>query len=163
MSLRNWLIDFSRGDNLGGFWRLCRLRERTGSRILRSLCTFLMCRRAHRLGGYVGPGAVFRGIPELPHGLHGVFISRYAEIGAGCRIYQNVTVGEVNGRAPVIGEDCLIGAGAVLVGGIRIGRNVKIGAGAVVCRDVPDGCTVVAGPPRVLIRSEGGGGDGAGD
>ena len=163
MSLRNRLIDFSRGDNLGGFWRLYFLRERTSSRALRSLCTFLMCRRAHRRGGYVGPGAVFHGIPELPHGLHGVFISRYAQIGAGCRIYQNVTIGEVNGRAPVIGENCLIGAGAVLVGGIHIGRDVKIGAGAVVCRDVPDGCTVVAGPPRVLIWSEGGRGHGAGD
>ena len=61
-----------------------------------------------------------------------------------------MTIGEIDRKAPRIGADCLIGAGAVLVGGIRIGNGAKIGAGAVVSRDVPDGCTVVAPPPRIL-------------
>ena len=110
----------------------------------------LFNRSARRHGGYVGPGAVILGEPLLPHGLHGVYISRFAAIGAGCRIYQNVTIGEVNRRAPVVGNGCLIGAGAVLVGDIRIGDGVKIGAGAVVCQDIPAGSTVVAQPPRIL-------------
>ena len=63
-----------------------------------------------------------------------------------------MTIGEVAGRAPVIGPRCLIGAGAVLIGGIQIGSDVKIGAGAVVCQDIPDGATVVSQPPRVLLR-----------
>lgn len=88
----------------------------------------------------------------LPHGLHGVFISRYAKIGRDCWIYQNVTIGEVDRSAPEIGDGCLIGAGAALVDGIKIGNDVKIGAGAVVCTDIPDGCTVVAQPPRVIVR-----------
>ena len=113
-----------------------------------------MCRSAHRHGGYVGPGAEFEGKPILPHGLHGVFISRFAVVGARCKIYQNVTIGEVDGKAPVIGPDCLIGAGAVLVGEVRVGRGVLIGAGAVVCQDVPDGSTVVAPPPRILEREQ---------
>ena len=104
--------------------------------------------------GYVGPGAEFESPPVLPHGLHGVFISRYAVVGARCKIYQNVTIGEVDGKAPTIGPDCLIGAGAVLVGDIRVGRNVRIGAGAVVCRDIPDGSTVVAPPSRILERKQ---------
>ena len=98
----------------------------------------------------MGPDAVFKGRPQLPHGLHGVFISRYAQIGEGCRIYQNVTIGEVNGKAPVIGDDCLIGAGAILLGGIRIGDHAKVGAGAVVNTDVPEGGTVVCQPARIL-------------
>lgn len=114
--------------------------------------TFLLNRMAHRRGGYIGNGAVFRGLPVLPHGLHGVFISRYAKIGRGCWIYQNVTTGEVDRAAPEIGDGCLIGAGAVIVGGVKIGDRVKIGAGAVVSFDVPDGCTVVAQPPRVISR-----------
>jgi len=114
--------------------------------------TFLLNRMAHRHGGYIGRGAVFAGEPVLPHGLHGVFISRYAVIGAGCRIYQNVTIGEVGHAAPEIGPGCVIGAGAVLVGKIKIGAHAKIGAGAVVCENVPDGCTVVAQRPRVLSR-----------
>ena len=150
MSVRGWMTDCSKGDNLRGFWRLYQLRSGAKSRLFRDLFTFLMNRSAHRHGGYVGPGAVIQGEPTLPHGLHGVFISRYAVIGANCRIYQNVTIGEVDGRAPSIGANCLIGAGAVLVGDIHIGDHVKIGAGAVVARDVPSHSTVVAPPPRIL-------------
>ena len=155
MSLRAWLTDFSKGDNLGLFWWLYRRRSRAKSRLARDIATFLLNRCAHRHGGYVGPGAVIQGRPELPHGLHGVFISRYAVVGPGCRIYQNVTIGEVNRKAPVIGDGCWIGAGAVLVGGIRVGRHARIGAGAVVSRDVPDCATVVSQPPRVMERGDG--------
>ena len=154
MSLREVFTDWSKGDRMTGFWRLYRLRGRAKCRLARDIWTFLLNRSARRHGGYVGPGAVILGEPVLPHGLHGVYISRYATIGAGCRIYQNVTIGEVNRRAPVVGEGCLIGAGAVLVGDICVGDGVKIGAGAVVVRDIPAGCTVVAQPPRILKGGE---------
>ena len=154
MGLRSWLIDLSRGDSLVWFWQLYRWRTRARFRPLRSLLTYLLSRSAHRHGGYVGPGAEFASQPVLPHGLHGVFISRCAVVGAGCKIYQNVTIGEVDGKAPTIGPDCLIGAGAVLVGDIRVGQGVRVGAGAVVCRDIPDGSTVVAPPPRILERKQ---------
>ena len=135
---------------MAGLWRLYHLRNRAKWKVARDFFTFLFNRCARRHGGYVGPGAVILGIPLLPHGLHGIYISRFATIGAGCRIYQNVTIGEVNRKAPVVGTGCLIGAGAVLVGNIHIGDGAKIGAGAVVCRDIPAGCTVVAQPPRLL-------------
>ena len=149
--MRGRLIDYSKGDDLHRYWKLFRRRERTENKGMRDFLTFCLNRMAHRHGGYIGNGAQIRGIPSLPHGLHGVYISRYASIGEGCRIYQNVTIGEVAGRAPHIGPDCWIGAGAVLVGGIRVGRGVKIGAGAVVARDIPDHCTVVAQPPRIML------------
>lgn len=152
MGLRERIVDYSRGDNLRCFWRLYRCQKRAKSRLARYIFTFMMSRWANRHGGYVGPGADIREIPSLPHGLHGIFISRYASIGANCRIYQNVTIGEVDGHAPVIGDGCLIGAGAILVGGITIGSNVKIGAGAVVSTDVQDNCTVVSQPQRILER-----------
>lgn len=152
MSLRERLVDYSKGDDLRRFWRLFARRERSRSRLERHVLTFFLSRMAHRHGGYVGNGAVIRGEPCLPHGLHGVYISRYAEIGADCRIYQNVTIGEVAGKAPKIGAGCLIGAGAVLVGDIRVGDGAKIGAGAVVSADVPAGCTVVAPQPRIIQK-----------
>lgn len=155
VSIRELVTDWSKGDRLEGFWRLYRLRSRAKHRWSRHIWTFLLNRSACRHGGYVGPGAVFGGEPVLPHGLHGVYISRYATIGADCWIYQNVTIGEVNRKAPVVGAGCLIGAGAVLVGDIHVGDGVKIGAGAVVFQDIPAGCTVVAQPPRVLERREG--------
>ncbi len=148
--MRERIMDYSLGNNLRLYWRLFRLRERTRSRWLADILTFFLNRMAHKRGGYIGRGAVITGIPSLPHGLHGIYISRYAKLGSGCRIYQNVTIGEVSGRAPQIGDGCLIGAGAVLVGDIRVGSCVKIGAGAVVSTDIPDGCTVVSQPSRVI-------------
>ena len=67
-------------------------------------------------------------------------------------MYQNVTIGEVEGKAPQIGRNCLIGAGAVVVGGILIGVGGNSCAGAVGHSDVPAGSTVVAPPPRIIRR-----------
>ncbi len=149
MCLREQITQYSKGDRLRFYWRLFAWRSRTSGKRLRAIQSFWLNRIAHRHGGYVGPETVFLGLPTLPHGLHGVFISRFARIGANCRIYQNVTIGEVGRAAPQIGEGCLIGAGAVIIGGITIGKHVKIGAGAVISRDIPDHCTVVAQPPHV--------------
>ena len=150
MSIRRKIIDYSRGNNLGCLWWLYRMKAKTNNRFLKDILTFMFSRNAHRHGGYIGPDAVIKSKPSLPHGLHGIFISRYATIGENCLIYQNVTIGEVDRKAPVIGDNCLIGAGAVIIGDIRIGNNVKIGAGAVVNVNVPDGCTVVSQPMRII-------------
>lgn len=45
---------------------------------------------------------------------------------------------------------CSVGAGAVILPGVRIGRRAVVGAGAVVTKDVPDGATVVGNPARIL-------------
>ena len=134
MGFRERIIDYSKGDSLRRFWRLYHRREKLKKGLRYDILTFLVNRCAQRRGGYVGPGAKLNGEPVFPHGLHGVFISRYAEIGTNCRIYQNVTIGEIDGQAPVIGNGCLIGAGAV------------------VCTDIPDHCTVVCQPGRIIIN-----------
>lgn len=150
--MRERIADCSKGDGMGAYWALFRRRERCGNQFCRDILTFLLNRSARRHGGYIGNGAWFGGEPLLPHGLRGVYISRYARIGAGCRIYQNVTIGEVDGKAPRVGDCCLIGAGAILVGGIQVGDHVKIGAGAVVHTDIPSYATVVAQPARIILR-----------
>ena len=155
MNIRRIIIDYSRGNNMHHFWRLYRIQKKTGrDGIVHDILTFLLSRSAHRHGGYIGPDTVIKNNLSLPHGLHGVFISRYAQIGENCCIYQNVTIGEIDRKAPVIGNNCLIGAGAVIIGDIRIGDNVKIGAGAVVNTNVPDNYTVVSQPMR-MIEGEG--------
>lgn len=154
MGIRRSVIEYSRGNDLGGFWLLYRWQKRVESGFLHDCLTFLMSRSAHRHGGYIGPDTVIKGKPSLPHGLHGIFISRYAKIGENCRIYQNVTIGEVDRKAPVIGDNCLIGAGAVIIGDIQVGNYAKIGAGAVVNENVPDYCTVVPQPVRMIERMQ---------
>ncbi len=152
--LRNRMIEYSKGDNLRGYWSLFRLREQAKNKLIKDLLIFFCNRSAHRHGGYIGNGAKIAGLPSLPHGLHGIYISRYASIGLNCWIYQNVTIGEVDCNAPRIGDNCLIGAGATVVGDIQIGHHVKIGAGAVVSFDVPDYCTVVSQPPRIIEKEK---------
>lgn len=149
MPFKDTLTAYAKGDNLNFFWCLFRLQQNAHNPFVRRILRFLCHRCAHRHGGYVGTDAVIKSRPSLPHGLHGVFISRYAEIGANCRIYQNVTIGEVHKKAPTVGDNVLIGAGAVLIGDIRIGNRVKIGAGAVVRVSIPDDCTVTAQPMQI--------------
>ena len=152
MSIRETITDYSKGDCLHSYWRLFHWRERCSVKAVRNIFTFCLNRMAHRHGGYIGNGATFGSLPLLPHGLHGIYISRYARIGTDCCIYQNVTIGEVNLISPQIGNCCLIGAGAVIVGKVKIGDHVKIGAGAVVCTDIPSYSTVIAQPPRIIVR-----------
>jgi serine O-acetyltransferase len=82
----------------------------------------------------------------------GIIISGYAKFGANCRIRNGVVVGLKNVAepiAPVIGDNVDIGAGAKVLGAIRIGNNVRIGANAVVLCDVPDDHVAVGVPATV--------------
>lgn len=104
------------------------------------------------LGTHIGESATFKGIPQFPHGIRGIFISHRAVIGENAVIFHHVTIGEGKGGAPQIGDNCYIGAGAKIVGNVKIGDNVKIGAGCVVATDIPDNCTVVMEKPRIIVR-----------
>lgn len=65
-----------------------------------------------------------------PHGFHGIFISSGAYIAEGCTVFQQVTIGSVTTKgsrhqgAPTIGPNCVIGAGAKVIGGITVGGGV---------------------------------------
>jgi len=75
------------------------------------------------------------------------------EIGRNFTIFQNVTVGNCSGdknSIPTIGDDVTIFSNCVVVGNIKIGNNVKIGAGSIVLKSVPDNCTVVGNPARII-------------
>lgn len=78
-----------------------------------------------------------------------------SRIGQNCSVISNVTVGMRNEYAfPEIGDDVFIGAGARILGNIKIGNGAKIGANAVVLKDVPAGATVVGIPARVIAIDE---------
>ncbi|WP_249780919.1 DapH/DapD/GlmU-related protein [Bradyrhizobium sp. dw_78] len=85
----------------------------------------------------------------------GIIISGYAQFGDNCRVRNGVVIGlrRVEEKsAPIIGDNVDIGAGAKLLGPIRIGNNVLIGANAVVLCDVPDNSIAVGVPARVKPR-----------
>ncbi len=85
----------------------------------------------------------------------GIVVSGYTRFGANCRIRSGVVIGlrridEV--YAPEFGDNVDIGAGAKVLGQIRIGNNVVIGANAVVICDIPDNCIAVGVPARIEKR-----------
>ena len=105
------------------------------------------------MGTDLNKGALFKSPPHLPHHLNGIIISPYAKIGSNCTIFQQVTIGQTeDGKAPVIGNNVLIGAGAKIIGDISIGDNVKIGANCIVVENIPDNAIVVLNKPRILIK-----------
>jgi serine acetyltransferase len=69
----------------------------------------------------------------------GIVIGGKAKIGEHCIIRQNVTIGQVKDQYPVIGNRVEIGAGAIILGGVTVGDDAVIGAGAIVVQDVPEG------------------------
>lgn len=103
-------------------------------------------------GTHLGFGAQFHTPPKLLHGLYGIIISHNAVIGSNCTIFHQVTIGEGKGGAPVIGDNVFIGAGAKIIGNVKIGSNSKIGVNAVVVHDVPENSIVTAPEGTVIVR-----------
>jgi len=102
------------------------------------------------LGGcIIGRGAEFGPGFVLIHS-NGVVINSSVQGGERVFLEHQVTIGAEKETAPVLGDDVFIGAGAKVLGGVRIGNNVKIGANAVVITDIPDGATAVGVPARVV-------------
>ncbi len=108
----------------------------------------------------IHPGATIGRRFFIDHGM-GVVIGETAELGDDVLLYQGVTLGgtgnEKGKRHPTLGDGVVVGAGAKVLGNIRIGDHVKIGAGSVVVHPVPDHSTVVGIPGRVVrTRTENG-------
>jgi serine O-acetyltransferase len=85
----------------------------------------------------------------------GIVVSGFARFGNNCRIRNGVVIGLARidqPCAPQLGDDVDVGAGAKLLGNIRIGNHVRIGANAVVITDVPDHCIAVGVPAVVKPR-----------
>ncbi|MCZ8341654.1 MAG: serine O-acetyltransferase [Leptospira sp.] len=107
----------------------------------------------------IHPGAKIANGVFIDHG-SGVVIGETAEIGSGSLIFQGVTLGgtgkESGKRHPTIGKNCVIGAGAKVLGNIVIEDHVRVGAGSVVMRNVPQGSTVVGIPGKVVKAGDSG-------
>lgn len=105
----------------------------------------------------IHPGATIGRRFFIDHGA-GVVIGETAIIGNDVLLYQGVVLGGTSlkkkKRHPTVEDGVVIGAGAIVLGAITIGRGAKIGAGSVVIKDVSVGATVVGVPGRVVGPSE---------
>ena len=102
----------------------------------------------------IHPAAIIGKRFFIDHGM-GVVIGETSEVGDNVFVYQGVTLGGLatkkGKRHPTISDDVVIGAGAKVLGPIKIGCNTKIGSGSVVLQNVPEYSTVIGVPGRVVF------------
>jgi serine O-acetyltransferase len=146
-----------------GFWamtvyRFGRWRYGVRPPLLRKLCSLVykvLYKGVQIVTGIELPCEVVVGRGFVIDHFGGIVISGFAKFGDHCRIRNGVVVGLSRTDepcAPVIGHNVDIGAGAKVLGPIRIGNNVLIGANAVVVCDVPDDSVAVGVPAVVKPR-----------
>lgn len=106
-----------------------------------------------RTGIEIHPGATIGKGIFIDHGM-GVVIGETTEIGDYCTLYQGVTLGgtgkEKGKRHPTLGNNVMVGAGAKILGPVRVGDNAKVGANALVLFEVPSNSTAVGVPAHVV-------------
>ena len=112
-------------------------------------------RAARKTNIEIHPGATIGRRLFIDHGT-GVVIGETAVIGDDVTIYQGVTLGgtgkDIGKRHPTVGSGVMIGAGAKVLGPFRVGNNSKIAAGSLVLHEIPDNCTAVGAPARIVKR-----------
>lgn len=134
-------------------WKISRfLYSRGANHIARAVEILynVICSNGISTKAQIGDGTVF-----YHHGV-GCVVHESCVIGDNCRIFGNVTLGckwsknKEPGNPPKIGDNVMIGAGAVILGNITVGNNSIIGANSVVICDVPENSTVVGNPARFI-------------
>ena len=111
---------------------------------------------------YIGKGAR---LGKNVHIQHGAFIPNCTRIADNVFIGPNVTMtddrypqvnnAEYQAQPPLLDENCSIGAGSVLLPGVRIGRSAFVGAGSVVTKDVKPYATVLGNPAKETRKRKG--------
>ncbi len=121
------------------------------------LARWLSQKARHKTGIEIHPGATIGKGLFIDHG-SGVVIGETAEIGDNCTIYHGVTLGgtgkDVGKRHPTLLDNVMVGAGSKILGPVTIGNNVRVAAGSVVLANLPDNCTAV-GIPAKIVRKNG--------
>ncbi|MEB3287649.1 MAG: serine O-acetyltransferase EpsC [Vampirovibrionales bacterium] len=104
-------------------------------------------------GTEIHPGASIGKRLFIDHGM-GVVIGETTQIGDDVTIYQNATLGgtgkDDGKRHPTVEDRVVIGAGAKILGNVRIGHDSQVGASSVVLKDVPAYATVVGVPAKIV-------------
>jgi serine O-acetyltransferase len=127
---------------------LYRVRLKLPARIVSQTARFFT-------GIEIHPAAKIEAGVFIDHGA-GVVIGETAFVGSGTVLYHGATLGgtgkQKGKRHPTVGRNCVISAGAKVLGNVTIGDGAKIGAGAVVLTDVPPNATAVGVPARIIIK-----------
>jgi serine O-acetyltransferase len=136
------------GVHVMGFYRLAHWLWQLG---LTTLARFVSQLGRLVTGIEIHPGAVIGRRLFIDHGM-GVVIGETSVVGNDVTLYQSVTLGGTSlakeKRHPTLEDGVIVGAGAQILGPLRVGAGARIGANAVVVKDVAPGATMVGIPAR---------------
>jgi serine O-acetyltransferase len=101
----------------------------------------------------IHPGATLGRRLTIDHGM-GIVIGETAEVGDDVLLYQGVTLGNARfqhgKRHPTVGDNVVVGAGALIIGPVTVGDGARVAAGAVVISDVPANTTAAGVPAKAI-------------
>jgi serine O-acetyltransferase len=123
----------------GPKWKFCRAYSKRSLRM-----------SGLKLGFTIPPNVFGPGL-SLPH-WGTIVINPKCRVGARCRMHPGVSLGWHDGKVPKLGDDCYLGPGAKLYGGVVLGNKTKVGPNAVVCRSYPEGGAVLVAPREYNVR-----------
>mgnify|MGYP000933661130 FL=1 len=142
-------LSFQRKLRLAEYW----LNRRRGP-VSKTIALLLRWRARHigmKLGFSVPPNVFGPGLSIAHWGT--LIVNDRARVGSRCRIHPGAVLAVKDGLATQLGDDCYVGPGAKLIGGIILGDGCVVGANAVVTKSFPAG-SVLAGVPARVIRKE---------
>ncbi|MCW8310873.1 acetyltransferase [Sphingobacterium sp. InxBP1] len=133
------------------------VRKRLATVIKNTFVTLIHPKTQISMRAFIGEGSVV---------MAGASINADVKVGKHCIVNTNASIDHdciiddfvhlspnvALGGTVFVGEGSHIGIGACVIHGIKIGKWCTIGAGAVIIKDVPDGCTVVGNPGRILKK-----------
>jgi serine O-acetyltransferase len=119
-------------------------------KIVRGYCRWRLRIAGMRLG-FTIPANVFGPGLSLPH-WGTIVINPECRVGARCRVHPGVCLGWHDGKVPRLGDDCYLGPGAKLYGGVVLGNGTRVGPNAVVSRSYPEGGAVLVAPREQNLR-----------
>lgn len=155
----NLLLFFPKAARDAGFrammlYRIGHWGRKHHLRVLAGLCERLM---RHLCLCWISTETQIGGGLRIAHGI-GLIIGDGTIIGKNCDVRQNTTLGGNYGkvapdgrRKPLLGDNISVGAGAVILGPVKIGSNSIVGANAVVTKDFPEN-VIIGGVPAKIIK-----------
>lgn len=148
----NWQL-YSYMKNLRHLEYYTNKKQKPWDKIFKFLHWLKHRKNCARMGIHIATNSVGPGFHLQHRGFR--HLNSNVKIGKNCEILPMVLIGnkkpDCQGQPIIIGDNCYISAGVIILGPVNIGNNVTIAAGAVVNKDIPDNC-VVAGIPAKIIK-----------